>query len=225
MDRPIADHPAQAGDLVDLAVDELLPAETGVHRHHQHHVAQVQQVFDRLDRGAGVQRDPGPFARRTDRLQGAVRMRPGLDMGGDHVGPRLGIGLDIGVDRRDHQMHVHDRLDMRAERLDRRGAEGQVRHEMPVHHVDMDPVGALRLDGADLGPEIGEIGGQDRWGDLDRAVEIHGALQSVRAGFTPLRPACWRGPRQDRRRRPGWRGCPARSAWTGRRRPAAPAPR
>jgi hypothetical protein len=47
---------------------------------------------------------------------------------------------------------------------------------MPVHHVDMHPVRALVLDRPDLGAEIGEIGGQDRRGDLHGTVEGHGQL-------------------------------------------------
>ena len=117
---------------------------------------------------------PGLHARRLDRLKRAVDMRPGLHMRGQHVGARIGVGLDVGIDRGDHQVHVHEGLHMRAERLDRRGAEGEVGHEMPVHHVDMDPIGALRLDGLDLLTEVGEIGREDGGGDLDGTVEGHG---------------------------------------------------
>ena len=99
---------------------------------------------------------------------------PGLDMGGQDVGARFGVGLDIGIDGGDHQVHVHDRFDMFAEGFDRGRAKGEVRHEMAVHHVDMNPVCPLVLDGADLAPEVGEIGGQDGGGDLDGAVEGHG---------------------------------------------------
>jgi hypothetical protein len=48
---------------------------------------------------------------------------------------------------------------MGTKRLHGRRAEGQVRHEMPVHHIDMDPVRTLILGGTNLGPEIGEVGG------------------------------------------------------------------
>ena len=43
-------------------------------------------------------------------------------------------------------------------------------HEMAVHHVDMDPVGARRVDGADLLAEPGEIGREDGGGDTDRLL-------------------------------------------------------
>jgi hypothetical protein len=85
-------------------------------------------------------------------------MRPGLQMRSQHIGPRLRIGVDRGIDRRDHQMHVHHRGDMAAKRGDGGRAEREIGDEMPVHHIDMDPIGPLRLDGLDLAPEIGEIG-------------------------------------------------------------------
>jgi hypothetical protein len=76
-------------------------------------------------------------------------------------------------------MHVHDRFHMFAERLHRRRTEGEVRHEMAVHHVHMDPVGALILDRPDLAPEIGEIGRQDGWCDLHATVKAHEVPSSM----------------------------------------------
>ena len=43
---------------------------------------------------------------------------------------------------------------------------------MAVHHVDMDPVGAGRVDRPHLLAQTGEIGGEDRRGDADRL--LHG---------------------------------------------------
>ena len=73
----------------------------------------------------------------------------------------------IGIARRDHQMHVEDLFGVRPERLHHVRADGDVGHEMPVHDIDMDPVGAGRIDGAHLLAEPGEIGREDRWGDDD----------------------------------------------------------
>jgi hypothetical protein len=95
----------------------------------------------------------------------------GFDMGGQHIGAGCRIGVDIGIDGRNHQMHIHHRFHMGPERLDRRRTKGEVRHEMPVHHIDMHPIGALILDGADLAAEIGEIRRQDRGSDLDGAIK------------------------------------------------------
>ena len=59
-------------------------------------------------------------------------------------------------------------------------ADRQVGHEMPVHDVDMDPVGARLVDRAHFLAELGEVGGQDRGGD-------EGAAWSRLSGFNRAR--------------------------------------
>ena len=96
-------------------------------------------------------------------------MRLGMD--GDDVGAGPGEGFEERVGRRDHQMHVHHRRHMRPKRRHDRRADGQVGHEMPVHHIHMHPVRARRLDRPHLLAQPREIGRQDGGGDLDRAGE------------------------------------------------------
>ena len=81
-------------------------------------------------------------------------MRARLGMHGDVVAARLGEGLEIGVAGRDHQMRVEHLLGVRPHRLDDIRAVGNVRHKVSVHHVEMDPVGAGLVDGADLLAEL-----------------------------------------------------------------------
>ena len=96
---------------------------------------------------------------------------PGFDMHGDDVGAGLGERLEIRVARRDHQVHVEHLLAVRPQRLHHVRPDRNVGDEMAVHHVDMDPVGAGLIDGADLVAELGKIGGKDRGGDDERAVQ------------------------------------------------------
>jgi hypothetical protein len=112
-------------------------------------------------------------------------MRPGFDMHGDDVGASLGEGFEIRVARRDHQMHVDGFFGQRPQRLDDRRADRNVRHEVPVHHVDMDPVGAGRLDRAHFLAEPREIGRQDR--GCNYQGPRHGILQKVRYHAAPGR--------------------------------------
>ena len=107
---------------------------------------------------AGIERDAGLLAEIADRLQRAVQMRAGLHMHGDDVGAGLGEGFEIGIARRDHQVHVERLVGVLAQRLHDVRADGDIGHEMPVHHVDMHPVGAGGLDRAHLLAEPGEIG-------------------------------------------------------------------
>ncbi len=85
-------------------------------------------------------------------------MRPRFRMHGDHVGAGFREGLEIGIAGRDHQMHVERLVGMRPERLHHVRADGDIGHEMPVHDIDMDPVGAGRVDRAHLLAELGEVG-------------------------------------------------------------------
>ena len=101
-------------------------------------------------------------------------MWPCLHMGGDHIRPRFGEILDIGIHRRDHQMHVHHAFDMRPDRGTGGRTKGDVGHEVTVHHIHMHPIRALRFDGGAFRAEVGEVSGQDGGGDFDGTVEGHG---------------------------------------------------
>ncbi len=90
-------------------------------------------------------------------------------MHGDVIAAGFGECFEIGIGRRDHQMRVEDLLCVRAYRLDDIGAVGNVGDEMAVHHVEMDPVGAGRIDGADLLAQSGKIRRQDRRRDDEGA--------------------------------------------------------
>ncbi len=100
--------------------------------------------LDGGDRRRRVERHAGLLAERLDQLQRAVEMRPGFGMDGDDVGAGGGEFGDIGIGRRDHQMDVEGERRIRAQRLHHAGPDGDVGHEMPVHHIDMDVVGAGR---------------------------------------------------------------------------------
>ncbi len=86
-------------------------------------------------------------------------MGAGLGMDGDDVGAGLGEGLEIEVDRRDHQVDVERLGGVRAEGLHHRRPDGDVGHEMAVHHVDVDPVRPGLVNGADFLAEAREVGG------------------------------------------------------------------
>ncbi len=193
VDRAVADQLAHARDLGQHGGDEALAAEAGVHRHDADEVDAVEHPGDGLGRGRGVERDAGPGAEVANRLQRAVEMRAGLGVDGQDVGAGLGKGGQVGIDRGDHQVDVERRPDMRPDGFDQRRAEGDVRHEMPVHDVDMHPVGALVLDGAALGAEGGKVGGQDRGRDLHGAVEGHWRAPSVSATLSGILAGIARG--------------------------------
>jgi DNA polymerase-3 subunit alpha len=100
----------------------------------------------------------------TVNKEGAIRFGLGAikGVGLYDVGAGLSELSDIGVHWRDHQMHVEGLVRPGLDRLQDRRADGEVRHEMPVHHVDMNPVGTRRVDGFDFVSQPGEISRQDR---------------------------------------------------------------
>ena len=77
-----------------------------------------------------------------------MHVRAGFRMHGDDVGAGVAEGLDVRIDRRNHQMHVERQLRVRADRLHHARADRDVGHEVAVHDIDMDHVGAGLLDRA-----------------------------------------------------------------------------
>jgi hypothetical protein len=90
-------------------------------------------------------------------------------MHGDVVATGLGERLEIGIAGRNHQMGIESLLGVRPHCLDDVGAVRNVRHEMSVHHVEMDPVGTGLIHRADLFAQFREVRRQDRGGDDQRA--------------------------------------------------------
>ena len=106
-----------ASIFFELAFDEALAAEAGIDAHDQDQVHQVHQIVERIDRRAGIEHHAGLFAQLADVLKRAMDMRAGFGMHGQAVGARLGEGLEIGVHRRDHQMHVERLFGVGPQRL------------------------------------------------------------------------------------------------------------
>ena len=85
-------------------------------------------------------------------------MRARLNVNRYDVGPGLGKGLKIRIAGRDHQMDVEGLPREGPDRLDHRGADRDIGDEVPVHHIDMDPVRTGSLDCAYFIAELGKIG-------------------------------------------------------------------
>src|SRR5689334_14971726 len=65
-------------------------------------------------------------------------------------------------------MDVEGLFGMGPQRLHHLGSDGDVGHEMTVHDIDMDPVGARRLDSLYFRAQLGKIGGENRRRDQNR---------------------------------------------------------
>ena len=112
-----------------------------------------------------------------DRGELPLHVDGGLGMEGEAVGAGVGVLVDVALRPLHHQVHVERAVGDPAEGPDHRRAEGEVRDEVPVHHVHVDPVRAAGERGVHLLAQPAEVGAQDAGCD-DR---IHGVLVRVRS--------------------------------------------
>jgi hypothetical protein len=196
----VVEHAPQRGDLVEHRRDERLAAEAGVDAHQQHHVDVGQHPAQRLERRRRVEHRDGPLAELADRPERAVQVGAGLDVDADAVGPGLGVVGDPAIGLLDHQVDDERAGRDLAQRRDHHRADRQVGHEVPVHHVDVDVVGAADVAGADLVAEAREVGRQDGGRDADGAhrrvlprIAPGGAAHGDRRSRAAKKPsASWR---------------------------------
>ncbi|CAM2149145.1 hypothetical protein PT2222_210013 [Paraburkholderia tropica] len=158
---------ARLAQLVERLGNERLAAEARIHRHDQHEVDLVHHVVEIVQRRGRVEDEAGLAAVVADERQGAVDVVRAFRVEADEVRAGLGeVGHDA-VDRAHHQMHVDGHVHVRADRLAHQRADGEVRHVMVVHHVEVDPVGAGGDDVADFFAKTREVGGQNTGGNSE----------------------------------------------------------
>ena len=97
-----------------------------------------------------------------------MQMRQHLDVDRHHVGAGVDERLEVAIGLHDHQVHVERQRRGLAERFHHRHANGDVRHEVPVHHVDVNLIGAATRRGRDFGAEVREVRGENRGREPDR---------------------------------------------------------
>ena len=106
-------------------------------------------------------------------------------MEADERGTSLGeIGHQT-VHRLHHQMHVDRRFDaVLAQGLADQRTNGEIRHVMVVHHIEVHPVRPGSEHGVHIGAKRSEVRGQDGRGDDGRLTGGHEGLgwESFRSG-------------------------------------------
>jgi len=168
---PGVDQLARPADLGQHLGDEVLAAEARLDGHDQQGVELREDLEVGLQRGGRLDRQAGQRAG-GPQVAGHRAGIPtaGLRVHGDVAGAGRRVAGGPALGRLDHQMAVErdgaDPLD----RLDDRQAEGQVGHEVRVHHIDVQPVGVG--DPLGLVGEPGEIGGEQA--RRDQRLPVHG---------------------------------------------------
>ena len=143
-----------------------------MHAHDEHQVGAVEVWQDPLDVRLRVEGDAGTPSGGADRVEGGRDVRGGLDVHG-HIG-RAGIHepSDPGLRPVDHEVDVQRQARRPPQVGHHLRPECEIRHEVPVHDVDVEPV---RPTGLRRGGGVGqssEIGGQDRRRELRRAQRV-----------------------------------------------------
>ena len=127
-------------------------------------------------RGRRPDRQTGCAPGRADPLEGRRDLLLDLDVEGDRVATRLEILIEVAARLIDHQVRIKRQLGTPAEVLDGLWPEGEVRDEVPIHDVEMDPVRSRGLHPAHRVAEVGQVRIEDARRD---------ASPSVRHGYSP----------------------------------------
>ena len=96
-----------------------------------------------------------------------MQVRQYFDVHRQHRRAGVGECLDVAIRIRDHEMDVERHRGDAFDGSNDRRPDRDVRHEMTVHHVDVNQVGAASLGCRDRVAEGGEVGGEDRRRDED----------------------------------------------------------
>src|SRR5882762_5890821 len=138
---------ARALDLPQRRVNEALATKARIDAHDEHQIDLIENVLEHLERSGRIEGQPRAAARRLDQAQGPIHVQRSFGMEADHVGAGGDEAVDERIHRPHHQMHVQRRvcaLRPCAIGLQRRGhhwPDGQVRDEVIVHDVEVNPVG------------------------------------------------------------------------------------
>ena len=159
-----------ARSLGSIGGHEALPAESRFDGHHEQLVELRQQLEVRVDAGARLHREPGAGADRPEAARERDRILGRLGVEGHREGAELGVAGSPAIDVGDHEVHVERNRRDRLQPLHHLRTEGQVRHEVVVHDVDVHRVGGG--DPRHLGLEVREVGGEDARVDAAREPRV-----------------------------------------------------
>src|SRR5262249_38161886 len=102
IDRACSYQGAYVAQLVDGCRNERLAAKTGVYRHDENEINQVDDMLDARYRCSRVQGDTGLLAQAADCLQRAMNVRTSFDVNRDYVRAGFRESLKIWIAWRDH---------------------------------------------------------------------------------------------------------------------------
>ena len=174
--------PPQFTDFRQHLRQKFLSAKSGIDGHHQDDVAEVQHLLDKGDGTGRVEHRAGLLTKLANLRQHAIELdrRRWFSLNQQMIGAGLREIAKITLWFDDHQVHVERLCGRAAHRIHDRRTERDVRYEPAVHDVDMNPIGARLIDGADFLAKPPQIGGKNGGRDNDRLHDALGKAELAR---------------------------------------------
>jgi len=143
--------------------NEMLCAKSRIHGHDQNVVHDVQNFVKHVHRSGRINDHSRLAAMRLDQMESAVQMNTRLLMNGNPVRTCFSKSRNELIRIFDHQMTIERHIgESLAERSHDRRPNREVRHEVPVHHVEVQHSAAALQRGLGFESELREVSGQYR---------------------------------------------------------------
>ena len=141
---------------------ERLAAEPRLDGHDEDDVEQAAIRIERTEWCLRLDREPRRPAGGPDPAQGGFDLgRLHFDVERHRIAARIEELVDVLQRVADHQVRVERQLRPGPDALDHLRPEGQVRDEVAIHHVDVEPVGAGPLGSPDRVRHVRMVGVED----------------------------------------------------------------
>ncbi len=173
------------GDFFQHLRHEGLAAETGHHRHAEQQVDPPEKRPHRIQRRGGVERESRLETGFPDAAQRFRDVVLGLDVHGDQIGPGVDEALEVMIRPGNHQVRVEKDPARPVGRRHHLRAEGDVVHEVAIHHIQVHPVRPRSHRAPDFAADVGEIRRQQRGGDHAVVISLAGIHGPIRTTMHP----------------------------------------
>ena len=138
-----------------------MTTEAGIYRHDKNHVQIGKNVLNAVERRSRIQGCTWLGPEFPDPLNHPMQVDGCFRMYAQPFGPGVREGLDVDFGPFDHKMHIQRKRRRFSDSPHDVGPDGDVGHEMAVHHVHVNPVRPGTLDCFDLLGEPAEVRGKN----------------------------------------------------------------
>ena len=107
----------------------------------------------------GIDGHPGGEPSCFDLVNVTMQMNASLQVNGQGLSPRIRKGIHVTTRVFDHQMNIQRQRSDGTNRPYHRLAKTDIRHKIPVHHIQMQPIGTCLLHLLDLLGQTAKISG------------------------------------------------------------------